>query len=203
MALCLIPILFILYLLTVKRIYGEFYKRASEDYSHNDVLKYQQYLLKSLRFYPFHFQARYSLANTYMYTGQYESALAQIREAEKTGNLPVSGYKAQGTILLKTGDLEEAFRSFEKAFILSPDNPETLEYMAFICILREKYSAALYYLDRATTEDPVRPNCYYLYGKIYETWKQDAKKAKDYYSRALQYYDPKTKLIFNPADLKK
>jgi Tfp pilus assembly protein PilF len=138
-----------------------------------------------------------------MYTGQYEGALAQIREAEKTGNLPASGYKAQGTIFLKTGNLEDAFRSFEKALILSPDDPETLESMARICIAREKYSTALYYLDRATIEDPVRPNSYYLYGKIYETWKQDTIKAGDYYRRAAQYQDPKTKLIFNPGDLKK
>ena len=195
--------LFCIYIITIGKIQGEYYKRVAVERSDNNIDTYQKFLKRSLKFYPFHTKSRLSLANTLIYTEKYKEALEEINKADQTGNIGITANKALGVFFLKKQQLRKAEKHLKRASILSPDNPEILEYLAILSIEKKNFSEAIRFLDRATTRDYDRPNSYYLYGKIYEReGMKNPAKARDYYSRALQCHKSEEKLLFHPRFLK-
>ena len=170
--LVILPVLLLLYFLSVRRIYGEYYKRMAGDFARNDITIYEKYLSRSIRYNPFDYSTRLSLTNVLVAKGDYDGALEQINKAQTIGNIGKAGYKELGIIHLKRKQLNEAFKYLKKALLLSPKDPETYEYLAVVAISQKSFSDALRYLAQAIEQDNLRPNSFYLYGRIQEEYKR-------------------------------
>lgn len=171
--------------ITVRTITAVYYKRWAAPASRN-IKEYKKRLIQSIKFDPLYGAPRVLLSDVYTKEGEYEKARAELVKASKLTNIGGGGYKKLGDLYLHLGQPENARAFFEKALVLIPDDPETLEYLSYIEIRMKNYNRALQYLERATREDPVRPNSYYQVGQIFEKVYRDYVRAIRYYKSAIQ-----------------
>jgi len=196
-------IIFLLFLeiVTVKKILGVYYKKNAPEITQN-IDKYKNLLEKSISLDPLYGAAKLSLSNIYITIGDFYKAEEQIFKALEVYNIGCGGYKQLGSIYLKTSQINKARENFEKALILFPDKPEILEYLSLIDIMEKEYKKALPKLEKATKEDPLRPNSYYMMGQIFEKHFKNIPLAIDYYIRALDSsLKFKEGLFFSQSDL--
>ena len=171
--------------ITVRTICGVYYKRRAAPLSRS-VEEYKKMLIQSIKFDPVYGAPRTLLSDVYTEEGDYQRARKELLKASRLTNIGGSGYKKLGDLYLHFWQLEKARAAFEKALVLIPDDPETLEYLSYIEIRMKNFGRALHYLERATREDALRPNSYYQLGRIFEEAYKEPARAIMYYRRALQ-----------------
>jgi len=190
--------------IVVARMCSVYYKRNAALLS-SDIEQYRTILEKSIRWDTLYGHPRILLSDVLTLKGEYHEARNELFEAERLINIAGAGYRKLGFLHLKIKDpgyLKDARESLEKAIVIIPDDPETLEYLGYIEFESNNTDRALAYLQMATRGDPLRPNAYFLIGSITEKTTKDIARAIDYYDRALKSsLDYKAGLLFDRAAL--
>jgi DNA-binding SARP family transcriptional activator len=80
-----------------------------------------------------------------------------IRKAFELNPASPSGYSVRGQMRFARGDFQEALWDLKQAFQSDPNDPETLMFLCYICMLAGKTAAAAPYLHKLLEVDPLTP----------------------------------------------
>ena len=152
------------------------------------IAEYRKHIVRAIELNEHHGMARMMYANIFIVDRLYKEALEQIIEAAGLYNIRGVGYRQIGFVYSRLQQPDKAQEYFEKALIIIPEDPITLEYLALLKIKKKNYNEALKYLSVTTKDDMPRPSTYYLLGNISEKRDKNIRRAADYYERAIQAY---------------
>lgn len=130
-----------------------------------------------------------NLGNTYIHLEMFEQARAAFERALNIMPTPLA-HIGLGRIGLLRGQTDQAFKAFQQALALAPDNYDALVSLAELLIERGHHSQAMVLLEKARKQQRMRTEAYRLIG--------DIKGGTGDYDAAMAAYQKA--LDINPAD---
>jgi tetratricopeptide (TPR) repeat protein len=113
------------------------------------------------------YAASFNLALCYVATGQFQPALAILKELEKGGRAKAEVYSLWAQALVGNGQPKDAFEAFQKAVALDPKNERLYLLMADACMDGQEYELGLRVLDAGLQQLPESPRLHYEKGIFY------------------------------------
>ncbi len=133
------------------------------------------------------------LASSLEMSERYEEAIKIYNLSIEKNKKDPELWSGLGRCYLKLNDLENSLKAYERAFLISPDNRDVCENLAFICEKMGRYNDALNYIDKAIGIEPDNKYLWNSKGLILKKM-EDYNNAKKSFERALKI-DPD----FKPA----
>ncbi len=134
----------------------------------------------------FHIHKR--LAYLYLREGRYAEALREASLAEKINSKDPEVYNLKGLIFMAQNEMIKAETNFKKAIWMNPKYSEALNNLGALYLVKGKYDAAIKYFEMALS-NPFYSKPFTALTNMGWAWykKGDAKKAKEYLLKALNY----------------
>jgi predicted Zn-dependent protease len=113
------------------------------------------------------YAASFNLALCYVATGQFQPALAILKELEKGGRAKAEVYSLLAQALVGNGQPKDAFDAFQKAVELDPKNEKLYLFLADACMESHEYGLGLKVLEVGIQQHPDSPQLHYEKGIFY------------------------------------
>ncbi len=132
-----------------------------------------------------YYKAYNAKAIGYEYLGKFDSALLYVNKAIAIKEDYDQGYVVKGDIMVRKNDLKQAYKFYETALKINPQNPDAVNGIASVYFFEGNINKAKRNYERSLKMEPDNPSVYYNLGTIY-IHKQNYSKAIKCFDKALE-----------------